>query len=127
LKICQLLNYSEIRGHPSPFRDLGLFFTDCARRTHGQQPDLLLEQADLLEVCAVMVVSIELGQLSAIPNMAREDPDAREVRVQLGAEDDDSLLRQSLQSQSCVLSGRLACLWWVLGCCRRCVPLLCIP
>lgn len=55
-----------------------------------------LEQANLLEVCAVMVVPIELGQLSAIPNVAREDPDARQVRVQLRTEDDDALLRQSL-------------------------------
>jgi hypothetical protein len=43
-----------------------------------------------------MVVPIELGQLSAIPNVAREDPDARQVRVQLRTEDDDALLRQSL-------------------------------
>jgi hypothetical protein len=79
------------------------YITDYVlKHTHGEYPDLSLEQANLLEVRAVMVVSIEFRQLSAVPNVAREDPDARQVRVQLGTEDDDALLRQSLQSQSCV-------------------------
>jgi hypothetical protein len=74
---------------------LSLYYRPRAE-THRKYSDLSLEQTNLLEVRAVVVVTIQLRQLSAIPDMLCEHPDACQVCVQLRSEDDDALLWHGL-------------------------------
>lgn len=61
------------------------------KHTYWEYPHLPLERTNLLEVCAVVVVAIQLRQLSAITDMPCEHPDACQVCVQLRSEDNDAL------------------------------------
>lgn len=70
--------------------------------THRKDPDLSLQGANLLEVCAVVVVTIQLWQLTAIPNVSCKNSDACQVCMQLRAKDHDALLWNSLQTKICV-------------------------
>jgi hypothetical protein len=64
--------------------------------TYWEDPDLSLQWANLLEMCAVMIVTIQLWQLTTISYMSCEYPDACQMCVQLGTKDHDALWWNSL-------------------------------